>query len=70
MSCSQSVVMVAIFVDWKMQILKRTLSTGSSLVCCSITSHSAIFQYKNYSDETVGQFPNLDLLMRNHAMGS
>ena len=33
---------------------------GSSLVGCSLTSHSAIFQL--YSDGTIVQFPNFDLL--------
>ena len=37
-------------------------------VCCGFTSHSAIFQL--YSDRTVVQFPNFDLLPGTHAMGS
>ena len=40
----------------------------SLFVCCGFTSHSAIFQL--YSDGTVVQFPNFDLLPGTHAMGS
>ena len=32
------------------------------VVGCGLSSHSAIFQLYEYSDETVVQFPNLDLL--------
>ena len=38
------------------------------VVDCDLTSHSAIFQL--YSDRTDVQFPNFDLLLGTHAMGS
>ena len=37
------------------------------LVCCSLMSHSVIFQL--YNDGTIVQFTNLDLLLGTHAMG-
>ena len=38
------------------------------VVDCGLTSHSAIFQL--YSDGTDVQFPNFELLLGTHAMGS
>ena len=49
-------------------MMPKHLMTKLCFVCCGFTSHSAIFQL--YSDGTVVQFPNFDLLPGTHAMGS
>ena len=50
------------------QCMEGIIDTIGWLVGCGFRSHSAIF--KLYSDGTVVQFPNFDLLPGTHAMGS